>query len=80
MSLKRSEQKLNSRFFVVELKARSLLLVENQLSYQKRPDQKLNSRVNFRLLKRFRGMFSGTDRNGVVFTLHSLVLKVFVFN
>ena len=26
---------------------------ENRLSYQKRSDQKLNSRVNFRLLKRF---------------------------
>jgi len=26
---------------------------ENQLSYQKRSDQKLNSRVNFRLLKCF---------------------------
>ena len=52
-SLKWSEQKLTSRFIVVELNFRSIL--ENQLSYQKRSNQKLNSRVNFRLFKRFRG-------------------------
>ena len=29
---------------------------ENRLSYQKRPDQKVHSRVNLRLLKHFRGI------------------------
>ena len=63
-SHKWSEQKLTSRFIVVELN--SHLLLENYLSYQKRSDQKLDSSVNFRLLKRFRGYLK-TYRNGDVF-------------
>ena len=48
-SLKWSEQKLTFRFIVVELNSCSLL--ENHLSYQKRSDQKLNSRVKLNVLE-----------------------------
>ena len=73
-SLKWSEQKLTSRFIVEELNSRSLL--ENHLSYQKQSDQKVNSRVNFRLLKHFRGILEL-----IATEMYSrFLLKAFIFS
>ena len=73
-SLKWSEQKLTSRFIVEELNSRSLL--ENQIRYQKQSHQKLNSRVNFRLFKPFRGFVELIAKE----MYSRFVLKAFVFN